>query len=384
MKILIVSNYLPPKIGGIEKISHELANALGALDDVEVTVACAKWPSQYVNSEWEDISILYQAIYLPSITVKRRLPIPNVLSVKFWTTFLNFPKDYDLIFFQSHLFVLNWMLIVRLRTVKRRVWMNQGCNYVPMLSYVSRRLSYMYERIGIFIMSKFANEFIGQSWNTAQWISDKCGREFRFLNNAINTDTFNSNAETVSSFPRTRVLYVGRLVEGKGLVDCINAVQLANKILIDLGDRNLFELNVIGSGDFLMDKSLSVQNLEISFLGELSHKEVIKQMYQSDILIQAYTQPEGITTVTLEGLASGMLVVSTPLGGDGILEECDNFSSGAIHELPSLLLRARENLESRQQLIVSGYGHVERNFSWKINAKKLVLGDYAELRIANG
>ena len=54
-------------------------------------------------------------------------------------------------------------------------------------------------------------------------------------------------------------------------------------------------------------------NVVIDFRGELSHPKVIESMYESDILIQAYSQPEGLTTVTLEGLATGLLIVTTPL-----------------------------------------------------------------------
>ena len=49
---------------------------------------------------------------------------------------------------------------------------------------------------------------------------------------------------------------------------------------------------------------------------------------ESDILIQAYSQPEGLTTVTLEGLATGLLIVTTPLSGGEDLNGCINYISG--------------------------------------------------------
>ena len=55
MKILVVTNYLPPKIGGIERISHELASALSMVEGVEVSVATAQWPTNLVESKWEEI-----------------------------------------------------------------------------------------------------------------------------------------------------------------------------------------------------------------------------------------------------------------------------------------------------------------------------------------
>jgi glycosyltransferase involved in cell wall biosynthesis len=83
MKILIVTNYLPPKIGGIERISHELASALNAIQGVEVSVATADWPTKYVESEWEKIDFPYEVIHFPSITIFKRLPLPRIFKRSF-------------------------------------------------------------------------------------------------------------------------------------------------------------------------------------------------------------------------------------------------------------------------------------------------------------
>jgi glycosyltransferase involved in cell wall biosynthesis len=186
MKILVVTNYLPPKIGGIERISHELASALNAVEGVDVSVATAKWPTKFVEAQWEEILYPYKVINFPSITIFRRLPLPRVFQSSFWVKINNLDKDFDLVFYQSHLFILNWIILVKLRKVKRRIWMNQGCNYVPLNSKVGALISFIYERIGMSIMKKFCNEFVGQSRNTAEWISSKVGIPFQVLSNATN------------------------------------------------------------------------------------------------------------------------------------------------------------------------------------------------------
>jgi glycosyltransferase involved in cell wall biosynthesis len=379
MKVLIVSNYLPPKIGGIERISHELASSLQDLGLAEVTVACAKWPSRFTEPNKETLSMRYRVVYLPSLTLSRRLPIPNILSLRFWKIFLKFEKDYDLVLFQSHLFILNWLLAFKLKQVKRRIWLNQGCNYVPMKSKIGTAISFVYERIGIFLMSRLANEFIGQSRNTAIWASRKSNIRFKYLNNAINLDGMDSKNEYAHSSEPTKVLFVGRLVEGKGLADCIATVERANQILLARGYSSLFELTVVGSGELSFLAKAQTPSLKINYLGELSHEKVISEMQRSEILIQAYTQPEGVTTVTLEGLAAGMYIVSTPLGGDGILERCPNFMSGNIQELPLLLIAARFRNETRHTRLKCGYEFVSLEFSWKLNSKKLILGDFANI-----
>jgi glycosyltransferase involved in cell wall biosynthesis len=377
MRILIVTNYLPPKIGGIERISHELASALNAIQGVEVSVATANWPIKFVESEWEGIDYPYEVIDFPSSTIFRRLPLPRIFCRSFWVKIRDLDERFDLVFYQSHLFILNWIIAVRLHRVKRRVWMNHGCNYVPLNSKIGIIISFIYERVGMAIMKIFCNEFIGQSRNTADWISSKVGIPFKVLSNATNLKSFHPGREIVEREVRTSVLFVGRLVEGKGVLDCVSAVSKANELLNLKGDTRLFTLTIVGGGP-LSDQILKLDlNLEIDFRGESSHSKVIESMYDSDVLIQAYSQPEGLTTVTLEGLATGLLIISTPLSGGEILKGCVNYIPGGLEDLPDLLLASRELQRSRSELLASGRGFIEAGFTWDTIAQKLIVGDYS-------
>jgi glycosyltransferase involved in cell wall biosynthesis len=377
VKILIVTNYLPPKIGGIERISHELASALNAIQGVEVSVGTAGWPAKFVESEWEEIDYPYEVIEFPSITIFRRLPLPRIFNRSFWAKIRDLDNKFDLVFYQSHLFILNWIIAVRLRQVKRRVWMNQGCNYVPLNSKVGIFTSFFYERLGMSIMKRFCNEFIGQSRNTADWISSKVGIPFKVLSNATNLNSFHPGRKIVEREVRTNVLFVGRLVEGKGVLDCVTAVSKANEILSLKGDTRLFTLTVVGAGPLGDQISKLDMNVEIDFRGESSHSKVIDSMYESDILIQAYSQPEGLTTVTLEGLAAGLMIVTTPLGGGKNLNSCSNYISGNLGELPELLLKSRYSTKSRSELLDSGRSFIQAGLTWDAIAHKLLDRKYS-------
>lgn len=378
MKILIVTNYLPPKIGGIERYSHELASALAEIDDVEVFVATANWPTRYVQTEWEDIKYPFTVIDFPSITIFRRLPLPRIFNRGFWLKILNLEHDFDLVFFQSHLFILNWIVALKLRGVKRRVWMNHGCNYVPLKSKTAASLSFVYERIGMFIMNRYCNEFIGQSRNTANWMESKTGTPFEVLSNGTNLKKISSKKTIVERRVRTNVLFVGRLVEGKGLLNCVLAVSNANEILTFNGDPRLFRLTIVGAGPLKDPIAKLNLNVELDFRGELSHCKVVESMFASDILIQSYSQPEGLTNVTLEGLATGLLIVTTPLSGGENLNRCVNYISGCIEEIPSLLLRCRELPVSRSELLASGRAFIEEGLTWDKIALRLLEKDYSD------
>lgn len=378
MKILIVTNYLPPKIGGIERFSHELAMALNEINGVEVSVVSARWPSLPDEDTSESVAYPYKVLYFPSISLFRRLPIPNPFTKGFWSQVKELNGGFDLVLYQSHLFILNWFIAIKLRKIKRRVWMNHGCNYVPLNSKVGNLISLTYERVGMALMKGLCNEFVGQSSNAAQWISSKVGISFRVLSNATKLDGFQMGPESVKSQTRTKVLFVGRLVEGKGLLECIFSVSKANDILLQNGDSQLFTLTVVGAGPLISRVPRQGLNVEIDYRGELSHPDVFTCMYESDILIQAYTQPEGLTTVTLEGLSTGMLVVTTPLSGGEDLDLCSNYISGSLNELPELLLKARELPESRRELFAIGRSFIESGLTWEATARKLLQGQYSK------
>lgn len=379
MKILIVTNYLPPKIGGIERISHELATALNQIPGVEVDVATAEWPARYVETSWEEMARSYKVFYIPSVTIFRRLPIPNLFKIEFWRRLSGFKENYDITFFQSHLFILNWFLALKLRRVQRRIWMNQGCNYVPLNSHIASCVSFLYERIGMLIMKRFCNEFLGQSVNTAQWISKRVGIPFKVLPNATDLNSFQTPPNLIDAQLKTKVLFVGRLVEGKGILECVQAVSEANDNLINSGDTQLFTMTIVGSGPLINRIEGVARNIETRICGELSHAEVIKRMYESDILIQAYSQSEGLTTVTLEGLAAGMIIVATPLGGDTKLSNCPNYFPGEIREIPDLLLSARKVRKNRHSLLSSGREFILSGHTWKSIAERLIRMEYSDI-----
>lgn len=383
MKVLLVTNYLPPKIGGIEMFSHELASEIQKMDDVEITVASAKWFSTSDDNYNSQNDYPYKVVFFPSMNFFGRLPLPKVFHISFWNKIGNLPTDFDLVIFQSHLFILNWITAYRFRRVPRRLWINHGCNYVPVNSFVGSLLSRLYERAGMTIMKSLCNELVAQSRNAALWISSQVGAPFLVINNSINLQRFRREKMAISGVPRTKVLFVGRLVEGKGLYQCIQAVQKANEMLVESANFPPFSLTIVGSGPLSKQVNESSFNFEVSYLGEMSHSQVIEQMFHADILIQAYSQPEGMTTVTLEGLAAGLIIVTTPLGGSNHFKDCQNFLSDEIRFLPDLLLRAREIKASRESFIIQGLQIIESEFTWNLTAERILKKRFFDYRNFN-
>ena len=366
MRVLIVTNFLPPKIGGIERLTHELACVLQKSGQHKVTVACAKWPEKFMKTTWAPIKIPYQVTHFPSNIVSKRLPIPS-----FWRAMKSLEAEYEIVIYQSHLFALNWLLAFKYRNCPRRIWISHGCNYIPVESRLIGLASLIYERIGMLMLRLLSNEFLASSQNASNWISQKVSEEFEIFSNSVNLELFDSPIFDVRP-KKTKVLFVGRFVEGKGVLECIQSVSEANMRLQNQGEPLLFDLTIIGAGPLESKFGDIDASLDIHFKGELDHPMVISSMFAADILIQAYRQPEGLTTVTLEGLAAGMLIVTTPLSGDEQLVQCPNYEQGELEDLPNILLKMREKSESREELVKSGREFIKTGFTWEIAAKILL------------
>ena len=134
--------------------------------------------------------------------------------------------------------------------------------------------------------------------------------------------------ETVSAHPKVpnfpgkpmRVLFVGRIIRTKGILDAIRAVAKASK-------HCSLHLDVVGDGDLLDEcqqeaKALGVES-EVCFHGRLPQEEVFRLYEASDVfLFPSFREPSG--NVVFEAMSRGMPTITSDRGGPAyvVTEEC--------------------------------------------------------------
>ena len=132
-----------------------------------------------------------------------------------------------------------------------------------------------------------------------------------------------------------RIIYAGKLSYAKGLISLLN-------VFSEIKDKYKIKLLLVGLGTGEEERLIKNLGIEIGssveFLGELTQGELGQVFRGADIFVLPSFY-EGLSLVTIEALASGLLVVSTELDNlkDYLGEEINN--SGIIEyvRLPGML-----------------------------------------------
>lgn len=109
-----------------------------------------------------------------------------------------------------------------------------------------------------------------------------------------------------------KVLFVGRLSPEKGILDLLDACQLAIK------EGKPFELTIIGHGPLSDSLKRHIQTHDltrwVSFIGYVPHGDKLMTYFDSHDLLCLPSYTEGVPRVVVEAFARGLYVAATPVG----------------------------------------------------------------------
>lgn len=191
-------------------------------------------------------------------------------------------------------------------------------------------------------------------------------RRLRYIPNVVDTDEFRPRGS--SSHTERSVLYVGDLEPWKGigsLISWIQSVNWANGPLI---------LRFVGQGSYLpnllalQEKHLK-NGISVEVLGPRNHTQIPKIMNESCALILP-SYWEGLPTVALEAMASGVPVISTKVGDLPNLIE---------HQKTGFLIN--RSLQSFQESLYSVLHDVSLVQKVTHNARKLVENEHSLAKV---
>lgn len=175
------------------------------------------------------------------------------------------------------------------------------------------------------------------------------------------------------------ILFVGRLIDWKGIDDLINAVP---KILKKYPRTKLL---LVGEGPFKgklvkLSKSLDVTN-NILFIGEVSQEKLLQYYSLANVfvlpsMINYRGETEGLGVVLLEAMACGIPVVGSNVGG--IPDIISDGETGLLanqkdpDDLAQKIIRLLADEDLRKRIIDNGLKFVKKNFSLEVIADRFI------------
>jgi len=182
------------------------------------------------------------------------------------------------------------------------IHVERGSRHTAIANPVINLVSRVYDHsIGYWIMRR-ARQVIGVSGAACEFAQHLGAKATIRIPNGINADG-DIVAPTADS-----ILYVGRLIQAKGVQDLIEAHRRL--------DREI-PLIIVGDGPYKRHlQKIAGNDGNIRFLGELSG-EYLADAYRSTSIFVNPSYSEGLPTAVMEAAAFGVPVIATDVGGTG-------------------------------------------------------------------
>ncbi len=189
---------------------------------------------------------------------------------------------------------------------------------------------------------------------------------------------------------KTTILYVGRLVENKGVHHLVQAVRdliqrkFSNIKLVVCGACGYASRHMTPYVQRIYNIAYEV-NENVFFTGFISHEKILDYYLMADLVVIPSEVQEGFCLVTIESMAAGVPVMATKRGG--MPEIIEHRKTGIIVGEPSAanieqhIEEFLKNPEGFRQYIAIGRKTVEEKFTWDIVSRN-VAKVYMELQNA--
>ncbi|MEM1227818.1 MAG: glycosyltransferase [Planctomycetota bacterium] len=180
----------------------------------------------------------------------------------------------------------------------------------------------------------------------------------------------------LSSYPDGFILFVGRLVEKKGVIYLIQSLGELRKQGLDVG------LMIAGYGPDEEQLRSEVQRLDlvasVQFLGNQTHREIVGLLHACRVaavpsIIDSRGETEGMPTVVVEAMAAGVPVVGSRV--DGIPDVIRHTQNGWLcrpKDPQDLAAKLRLALDAGRNEVAAAGRETAKNHDWQQVARNYV------------
>jgi len=364
MKVLMVTPYFLPHIGGMEIFVYKLCNRLYE-KGIDVEVLTTAIPREY------NIDTPYRVDRVKPEAVIMRNPIVFGVFKKIKN------KKFDIVHVHDeHAFVTNIVAFSKKAFRNPLIIHSHGLFY-PENFLESIVITLYNNTLGKWSLER-ADKVIALSRNDGKFI-EKLGIEgdrIEIIPNAIDPTDYNTNIyiddflEEYEVSDKKIILYVGAIIKRKGLNFLIEAISL-------MRNKDNVKLVVIGEGSFKKKCQGMVRRLNLEgniiFLGRIPREKLLKAFKAADVLVLP-SLVEGVPTVILEALIYRKPVVAFDI------PEIREYFEDSVYLVPpkdvNMLAKAIDKVLEDPKAILKNISRGERvlreNFLWEVVIDKII------------
>ena len=165
-----------------------------------------------------------------------------------------------------------------------------------------------------------------------------------------------------------RLLFVSRLIEGKGLQDIFPQMGAVKDYCDNIGENLVFD--IVGDGPYKTEFEKMTQDLGINsfvvFHGQKRKNELVEYYSNADIYVFP-SRSEGMPNSVLEAMSYGLPVLMTPCEGSAELIRDNGYVSDAAR-FGEYLIRMIERADATKSQGMRSLEMAKNEFSWRNTA----------------
>jgi glycosyltransferase involved in cell wall biosynthesis len=191
------------------------------------------------------------------------------------------------------------------------------------------------------------------------------------IENGVDNQFFAPKVKCENEQSIIKILFVSRLIEGKGLQYLIPNLNEINDKVSKICGKSV-RLVIVGDGPYRDElEKITVQSGTgglISFEGR-KDKEEVKSYYQDADIFVLPSLSEGMPNVVLEAMASGLPIIMTPCEGSKELIT-DNGIITTLDDLKDNIIKLCSDKDMRIEMGHKSLERVKINFQWESIARR--------------
>jgi glycosyltransferase involved in cell wall biosynthesis len=375
VRLLVFSPYFPPHVGGLEGYVRDLNDELihlGLADSI--TVFTPRLPPEGLALEQRAPG--YRVVRHPAFELIPNFPCPSVWRSDFWRASRAAlrPSQHDVVVSHTRFFLSSAGALAYSRsTGLPLIHIEHGSDYVHLGSALHSRAARAYDMTLGRLVLRHARAVVAVSQAAADFVQELAGRKAQVIYRGVDHERYDRVQPSVElaaiAARRPSATFVGRLIDGKGVADLIEAFALPQRpdaLLCIVGDGpRRVELEALALRRGLGDRCV--------FLGYRDEADALALIRASDVIVNpSYT--EGLPTSVLEAALLGRAILASDVGGTPEVvrdqESALLVPAGDVNALQRGLSTLLTDSQLRSRLGVEARVDAVRRFDRSVSARR--------------